>query len=357
MTKEIWPSSLNVSAKHRGLFGPGAPPVTGPVSPGKEGMREAFNAGLAMAQGDFASWKDHGKQLLARHGLHRTEEVVAWLCDELAVLSVHTPSISLEEVAGETVPFISALYDWTKAGFPHFSLTEDFFNAIGVTDFGDPTDEPVHMPFDAFSIAFPKSHLLGDTTRAFIYRVPSVRLQQGGYDMVWKLTRATLLTADPIFTQWPRGITRRELLDEASLIDSATVPGARPLDPAETPLTARLRTLLLNVMSYIESSGPLPTKARERSDAPAAVERLTEARPVFDVGRVVKLDGGLRQAMQASSGDKARWKLAQKFIVRGHWRMQAVGEGRAMRRRTWIAPFWKGPENVAEALSRTYAVE
>lgn len=47
------------------------------------------------------------------------------------------------------------------------------------------------------------------------------------------------------------------------------------------------------------------------------------------------------------------WKVEHRFIVRGHWRNQAVGPGRAERRKTWIAPHWKGPEG-AEAWRHIY---
>lgn len=33
------------------------------------------------------------------------------------------------------------------------------------------------------------------------------------------------------------------------------------------------------------------------------------------------------------------------WIVRGHWRNQAFGEGRKQRRPTWISPYVKGPED------------
>lgn len=34
------------------------------------------------------------------------------------------------------------------------------------------------------------------------------------------------------------------------------------------------------------------------------------------------------------------------WVVRGHWRNQACGEGLSARRRTWIRPFWKGPAHL-----------
>ena len=40
---------------------------------------------------------------------------------------------------------------------------------------------------------------------------------------------------------------------------------------------------------------------------------------------------------------EAAWRATSRWMVRGHWRAQACGRGRAERRPTWIAPYWKGP--------------
>jgi hypothetical protein len=43
-------------------------------------------------------------------------------------------------------------------------------------------------------------------------------------------------------------------------------------------------------------------------------------------------------------------------IVRGHWRQQAHGPARALRKTLWIQPFWKGPEE-SRVLLRTYKAD
>ncbi len=48
-------------------------------------------------------------------------------------------------------------------------------------------------------------------------------------------------------------------------------------------------------------------------------------------------------------------KLGIRFIVRGHWRNQPVGEGRKERRLIWIKPYYKGPE-MAELINKPYEV-
>jgi hypothetical protein len=38
------------------------------------------------------------------------------------------------------------------------------------------------------------------------------------------------------------------------------------------------------------------------------------------------------------------------WIVRGHWRNQPHGKDRAERRRIWIQPYWKGPDDAPRLL-------
>jgi len=48
-------------------------------------------------------------------------------------------------------------------------------------------------------------------------------------------------------------------------------------------------------------------------------------------------------------------KLTVQFLVRGHWKNQVHGEHRALRKRIWIQPFWKGGEET-RILLRNYVI-
>lgn len=299
-------------------------------------------------------------EVLRRHGANADlDAVMAYALD--AALRV---SSFREGLAAEIVPFYGALFQWARLGYPHFSLTPDFFSAIALTDFGDPTDEPLYMPFDTFTMSFPPSEYLANASKLIVYRVPKALIRSdAGLTVVetleWKLYRATLLVDAPMFTQWRIGMTRRELVQEATQLDAMVQnhQGVRPLDENEKHLPIRIRTLLANVMTYIETKGGLPKNARARKHpVPAPVERLFPDRPLFEVGRVVKLDGELRKALRESAGDVARWHVAKRFPVRGHWRNARVGPARELIKRIWIEPHMKGPENAVEALQRTYEV-
>jgi hypothetical protein len=334
--------------------------------------RDVLEAALQLASGNVGSLKKRAEALYAARRGMGADEAVARACHGCMRLGA-AAGANVVRLAQETIPLFAGLFMWARDGFPSFSLSPDFFHAVAVTDFGDPSDDPLYMPFDAFMVSFPKSVHFGEATHAFVCKIPSVNgtmtgreqdYTEHGFEIRWGMYRASLLNSDPVFTQWAIGATRRQIVEHDSALNRSVRDGmkgpyfTRPIDPDEAPLLSRLRRLLLNVTSYIEAAGPLPAQKREKNAAPAAVEKTHKHAPLFDVGRCVKLDGRIRAALTESAGDSSghKWTLAQRFIVRGHWRNQAVGPGRTQRKRVWIEPFWKGPENVVEALSRTYEV-
>ena len=321
---------------------------------------DVLQAALDCASGNFPAWKGHAEDLLSTFGNVDRDTMVKRALDIIWRVAKprHVPEVKL---AGEVLPFISGLYIWAQHACPHFALAPDFFTATAVTDFGDPPDEPLALPFPAFTLAFPPMPLLGNATRAFVYPLAKVDgLREGERvsttSISWPFMRTTLLTKDCIFSQWPLGMSQRELLTtEAGALDKA-VHGQRPLEPGEESQTRALRRILANVLAYINTKGPLPRKVPERHATPAPLELVRSDRATFNVGRSVKLDGGLRRAFTSSGGTGATWKLAQRFIVRGHWRWQPYGPESALRRHQWIEPFWRGPEDIEAALQRTYDV-
>ena len=66
----------------------------------------------------------------------------------------------------------------------------------------------------------------------------------------------------------------------------------------------------------------------------------------------------LRDVVHAvQRGERRRGgKLTVQFLVRGHWKNQVHGEKRALRKRIWIQPFWKGGEET-RVLLRNYIVK
>lgn len=312
-----------------------------------------LNACHAVVNGDHARWPELSKELVRQFPNMTIDEFMQNVGE--AVLRVADRAhVDASLLAAETMPFAAALFMWERDGRPSFALQPDFFQAVSLTDFGEPSEEPMYMPFDSFVMSWPKSDRFGGSNRMFVYKVPTVLASGGKLNVSWNMMRMTVLSDDPVFSQWRIGMSRAEMHAYVTEADKGTVPGARPVEDGERDVLRDTRRLLANVLTYIEAAGPLPKK-RVKGGAPAPVERTHDTRPVFDVGRVVKLDRGIREAL-THGGHHNTWQLDKRFIVRGHFRNQAVGVGRASHKRIWIQPFWKGPDAV-EALSRLYEVK
>lgn len=67
----------------------------------------------------------------------------------------------------------------------------------------------------------------------------------------------------------------------------------------------------------------------------------------------IDLRATVREMAQGTYGSGGRPKV--QFVVRGHWRNQAHGPKRSLRRKQWIEPFWKGPRDVRAAI-RAYSL-
>lgn len=75
---------------------------------------------------------------------------------------------------------------------------------------------------------------------------------------------------------------------------------------------------------------------------------------LYTLGGAIDVD--LRASVQAVwSGEKRSGPKVQ-FVVRGHWREQACGPNMSLRKRIWIKPFWKGPEE-SRVLLRKYTAD
>lgn len=127
------------------------------------------------------------------------------------------------------------------------------------------------------------------------------------------------------------------------------------LDDGDERTLAALTRLVLNsclAMSNPEDVKPMGkhptgwTKGPGRSDEP-----LLRA---FMLGRDVKVD--CRPALKDYLDGRKRSLMTVQFLVRGHWRNQAFGEGLQQRKSIWIEPHWKGPED-ALILSRGHQLE
>lgn len=130
--------------------------------------------------------------------------------------------------------------------------------------------------------------------------------------------------------------------------------------------------IIVNAVLYLASSDPdiicaiSPALDLERRLAE------TQSRPKRkkiknELSKISGLDGSIvggnvrhilvdRRTHASTTPEQGSSKIEKRFLVRGHWRNQACGEGRKERKLIFIAPYFKGPE-MSDLVDRTYVVK
>jgi hypothetical protein len=130
------------------------------------------------------------------------------------------------------------------------------------------------------------------------------------------------------------------------------------MESIDSDALAAGRRLVANLCLYLANLGPQESWPKVRSKPSWNRKKQGEVPEpsVWIIGREIKL-GPHMLAAARSDTDRKGWELAQRFMVRGHWRRQACGPGMKERRLKWIAPYWKGPESATAALTRLYSAQ
>jgi hypothetical protein len=128
-------------------------------------------------------------------------------------------------------------------------------------------------------------------------------------------------------------------------------PGYEKLDGEEQ---RHIVNMVCNTVLYIND--PKRSKDTERLEKRTILSGETKG----PKGKKVKIEQEYiylsHPASYTGSGDSAGHKIDARFTVRGHWRNQACGKDLQEHRRTWIAPYWKGP-STSEILIKPYKVD
>lgn len=121
-------------------------------------------------------------------------------------------------------------------------------------------------------------------------------------------------------------------------------------DDGDARAMRTIQMIVFSTLAYISAiSGSVESiQASGKRRAPAAGDGPKR----WSIGRTIKLEPTLVRAVRDGAREVA-FRLKHRHIVRGHFRNQPYGPGRAERKEIWIAPFWKGPEEGA-ALVHTY---
>jgi hypothetical protein len=245
---------------------------------------------------------------------------------------------------------------WLDVAMPTFELTRDLLAALILTDPGDVDGEDVRFPFPSFVVAIPGDFwtivgVSGAVERVAMLVVHSYRTfwvsDPDGPEKDFLMLSAFSAGGTNL---WDRtgGIPTSGSIRE--WLELRHDPGAG-VTPDEERLQILMRRVAANVALYVAEKGrgkrrgPSGSRSRKRRSARRRA-RLDKPKPTtWVLGSEVKLDAPTVAAARDDLDGGARWSVSKRFVVRGHFRNQAHGPGRTLRKRIFVAPFWKGPRD------------
>jgi hypothetical protein len=230
-------------------------------------------------------------------------------------------------------------HDWLAAGFPKLEVGHKLAATLALTDV--PDDIEVLAPWKAWSLVIPPG-LFGEPEGAVTY------------------TRMWVRGTDIEFLVGGDGEIQGPLSEElfAALLGDKKVQA----EPAAVAIIHAMRLLVKG--ACLALSNPDEYKRQSFKDKAANTKKPKRESdvPDFSVSRFmlsapVQID--LRQHLLDYIKGKRRTgggPLTVQHFVRGHWRNQAHGAGRSLRKQIRIEGFWKGPEE-GRVLLRNYKVK
>jgi hypothetical protein len=111
--------------------------------------------------------------------------------------------------------------------------------------------------------------------------------------------------------------------------------------------------LAIGVCLLAQSEGALRRKSTKKKERGPSRMGRGPATTEYVLGQKVSVGFNCVDAVKQYVRGDAQSLPAIQWLVRGHWRNQPIGSGRSERKRIWIMPHWKGPQE-APKLFREY---
>lgn len=197
---------------------------------------------------------------------------------------------------------------WFNCGFARLEVGHKYAAALCCTDC--PADIEVRAPWPAWSLVVPPG-LLGDE------RTPA---------------RLWVLGTEWVASVWQNGVV--DLITDSSR-------GTKKLSTWAQMVQNLIRGACLSLADPEQHRKHAGAGRRGKGNHRHGPPDLSQAR--FLLAPPVSVDVR-KHVLEALAEGKAGHVPRVQFLVRGHWRQQAHGAGRAMRKTIWIEPHWKGPE-------------
>lgn len=251
---------------------------------------------------------------------------------------------------------------WAEFGFNVFDLSNDLAAGFVLTEPPPTPEKGLSLPFPTFCIRIPEGivpvfsfgkQLWADCLWVHTYEGKHITEGHTNFFRYIASRKALMVWRD----RFPGNLDAAE--DEGFF--NNTIVGDPPIQEEDALTASATLRVIKNLVAWLDAVGGLATQAKpepprlKRKASKESRQRASSgAWPhVWFFGKQVKLSNELRKmAAEVSLGGSKDhavqgWKVRVRHIVRGHWKNQPHGEDRALRKRLWVQPYWRGPEGAA----------
>jgi hypothetical protein len=297
-------------------------------------------------------------------------ERAAWLIAQLVNIDpIQGPPTAAALLSPDQITAALAAGRWIDQGLPVFRFGHKRVAALMATHTPVELADRVKPPFKSFFIEIPPGLLSMEDSEGELREVKGVIVHQAYYTKaLYGVSRINqpiwswmAVTEGPVVL-WQANRTTEELcsidISRDPVADHERLVGAFNLDLTDSDhrVNDLINRLICATCLLVTGHNDEISERKEIqrvSGKKARVKNSPEFR-VFTMGSPVSVD--VRPALKEYlSGHKSTTPSVQ-FLVRGHWRHQAYGEQRLLRKLLWIEPFWKGPDG-SLITSKTYTLK
>lgn len=161
----------------------------------------------------------------------------------------------------------------------------------------------------------------------------------------WTVLQPTRKYATPLLVVWAQAYDQQWRIGRSEMARVAPREGTDGSEPEHYDVqgTTVVGQIGLAAMLLLQQDNLVSAEQHEPSPAQRKA-RGRKAQHEREPVKVVRLRKATRRGMEEAHAAE-RSERHTRWIVRGHWRQQACGKGRQDRRRIYIAPHYKGPED------------
>lgn len=234
---------------------------------------------------------------------------------------------------------------WVYCGMPTYVVDPDTAAMLALTDVDTLTIDQVRFPYPTFMVVLSPGSPLWMDDRGHTKEVRMIWVHRA--DVAGPCMHITPQTAlEGVGLPNIYGLEPPGTLADTWLTETKQLFGEAMTELDRDAIKGALR-LTTSLVMHMQQSRPRQSKPRHKV-ASARHERMGLPLPADWIVAPIQMPQPIRDALR-EGGSRIQGKLTARHVVRGHWRQQPCGPGRADRKTIWIEPFWRGAGDKAIA--------